>query len=91
MWSLDGPYFVRFAARLMYYQGAVAGKIKYDYSEIDDEGTPVKRDSNVESTKKVTMSEAMGRTGGDDLSALNFESQANDMGDLFERVTVPRT
>lgn len=89
MWNLTGPYFVRFATRLPYYQGAVVGKIKHDFSETDDEGNLVPRDSNVESTKKVKMSEAMGRVSGDDLTALNIESQANDMGDLFERVTVP--
>lgn len=90
MWNLDGPKFVRFASRLMYYSGAVTGKIKVDYAEgADADGNPVKRDENVESTTKMKMSEAMGQVAQDDLSSLNYESQSAGWGDLFDRVSVP--
>ena|ERR1043165_8236301 len=89
MWSLDGPKFVRFASRLPWYEGAVRGKIIRDTTELDENGeTVVKRDPNVEKTTKMKMSEAVGQVVKDDFVAMNQESLASGMGDLFERVTV---
>lgn len=83
--EVDGPKFVRFALRLPYYQGAVMGKIKVDYQEqLDEEENGPAPSKN---TSKVSMSEAMGKYS-DELDALNYESEANMMGSLFERVAV---
>lgn len=92
MWSLDGPYFVRFAARLVWYEGAVRSKIKYDTSEMNEDGQLTLKDPNVESTVKMKMSEAVGKVAteaNDELASLNSDSLSSGMGDLFERVTVP--
>lgn len=88
---LDGPTFIRFACNLIYYAGAVQGKLKSDYSEHNEDGSVTLRaDPKVESTQKVKMSDAMKQYGeSDDLDALNMDSEAAMGGTLFERVTVP--
>jgi len=90
MWELDSSYFVRFASRLPYYSGAVHSKIKTDYQDhLDENGNAVIKDSAVEKTVKMKLSDAISQTVSDDFSALNHESQMSGMGDLFERVSVP--
>lgn len=87
--SLSGPEFVRFARRLVHYEGAVVGQIKMDHMQQDGDGQSVaRRDSNVESTTKIKMSDAMSEIIQDEVAALNYESQQAGWGDLFERVTV---
>lgn len=81
--SLDGPKFVRFASRLVYYAGAVQGKIKLDYQNMEDSGGETTSSDGA----KISMKEAMGRYS-DDLDALNYESEAGMAGTLFERVAV---
>lgn len=88
---MDSQTFVRFAARLPWYEGSVRWQITADTSEMDENGERKPKDSNVESTKKIKMSEAIGQVAQDEFSALNYDSQAAGMGDLFERVTVPGT
>lgn len=88
--ALSGRKFVRFARRLVYYDGAVVKKMQIDYSERTGEGQdPYKAVHNEGPTTKVSMADAMKKYQGDDFDSLNHESQANGMGDLFERVTVP--
>ena len=88
MEDLEGPKFVRFASHLIYYEGAVQGKIKADYQEMQSDGEETSTSSsNSGTTQKMSMSEAMSRYG-DDLDALNYESEANMGGTLFERAVV---
>jgi hypothetical protein len=90
MWSLDGPYFVRFASRLIYYEGAVQGKIKADYAKQEEEAAGVSSSSpEAVSTTKMSMSDAMKKYKADDLDILNRESESSMGGTLFERVSVP--
>ncbi len=77
---------MRFARHLVHYEGAVVSQIKFDHAKLTEEGS---RDINVESTQKMKMSEAIGRTGHDNLDMLNQESLSEGMGGLFERVTAP--
>jgi hypothetical protein len=70
----------------MWYAGAVQGKIKYDYR--DETGTGEQMTVQSEPTQKMSMKDAMGRYG-DNLDALNYESESAMGGTLFERVTVP--
>lgn len=86
MWSLDGPYFVRFASRLMWYTGAVQGKIKYDYR--DEVSGEAEMSVQTEPEQKMSMKSAMSKYG-DNLDAINYESESAMGGTLFERVTVP--
>ncbi len=88
MESLSGLEFVRFARRLIYYEGAVVGQIKRDQAE-REEGGQSPSSADVVSTKTIKMSDAMGQVSGDEFSSLNSESLASGMGNLFERVTVP--
>ncbi len=95
MWELDGRTFVRFAARLVYYAGAVQGKLKADYSTTEEDGSvrmmTADEVGNGPSTK-MSMSDAMKKYGNaDDFDVLNKDSNIDGMGDLFERVTVPAT
>jgi hypothetical protein len=91
--TLSGRKFVKFARRLVYYEGAVVAKMKIDYTEVSSDGQiSVKSPENSGPTQKISMSEAMKKYGGgssDDLDALNFESQSSMGGELFERVKVP--
>lgn len=92
MWELDGLTFVRFASRLIYYAGAVQGKLKYDYSEVQDDGSVRLNANSSGPSKKMSMSEAMKQySTAEDLDALNLESESAMGGTLFERVTVPAT
>ena len=93
MWSLDGPKFVRFASRLPLYEGAVRYQISMDYKDsVDEDGNVIMKDSSVERTSTKKMSDLVKETVKDhvvdSISAMNAESHANGMGDLFERVTV---
>ncbi len=88
MWNLDGPYCVRFASRLIYYQGAVVAKIQHDQKEREESDDPTSYGEKPVSTTKMSMSDAMGKYG-DDLDSLNYESEAAMGGTLFERVTIP--
>lgn len=81
---------MKFARRLIYYDGAVAKKMQIDYREQSENGQiSVQSPENTGPTQKLSMADAMKKYQGDDFDALNHESQANGMGDLFERVTVP--
>jgi hypothetical protein len=91
--ELSGRKFVRFARRLVYYEGAVLKKMQMDYSNQTENGQiSVSSPENTGPTQKMSMSEAMKKykgQGTDDLDALNFESESAMGGTLFERVTVP--
>lgn len=85
--ELGGPDFVRFARHLIYYQGAVAGKMKLDYREANpDSDYPEYTGSS--SSNTIKMSDAVHERGLD-VGMFNAESQMAGMGDLFERVSVP--
>lgn len=90
VYSLDGPFFVRFASRLVYYQGAVTAKIQYDYQQSSENGETSSSSTSEKpvSSTKMSMTQAMGKYG-DELDALNFESEATGGDTLFERVSVP--
>lgn len=85
--TLSGPDFVRFARNLIYYQGAVAGKMKVDYMDSNPDSELFGEQPS--EGKKIRMSDAMAELKGDEFTSLNYESQSNGLGDLFERVTVP--
>lgn len=93
MEDLSGRKFVRFARRLVYYEGAVIKKMQLDYGNQTESGQiSAKSPQNTGPTEKISMSEAMKKykgQGTDDLDALNYESESAMGGTLFERVTVP--
>lgn len=86
MESLSGRKFVRFASRLIYYQGAVVAKMKLDYGP-EAEGDETYTTSP--NSSKMSMSDAMRKYTPDNLDALNRESESAMGGTLFERVSVP--
>jgi hypothetical protein len=92
--SLPGRKFVRFARRLIYYEGAVLKKMQMDYNESSESSTPsAPQTQETGPTTKMSMGEAMKKYNKgthDDLDALNYESQSAMGGTLFERVTVPK-
>lgn len=86
MESLSGRKFVRFASRLIYYQGAVVAKMQRDYGpEAENDETP----QSTSNSSKMSMSDAMKKYTPDNLDALNRESESAMGGTLFERVSVP--
>ena len=84
---------MKFARRLVYYEGAVIKKMQMDYGNQTENGQiSAKSPENTGPTQKVSMSEAMKKysgKGSDDLDAINYESESAMGGTLFERVTVP--
>jgi hypothetical protein len=93
MEALSGRRFVKFARRLVYYEGAVIKKMQMDYGNQTESGQiPTAAPESTGPTQKVSMSEAMKKysgKGSDDLDAINYESESAMGGTLFERVTVP--
>lgn len=97
MESLDGRRFVKFARRLVYYDGAVVKKMQIDYAE-GSESRGNSAPSSPETVEtvgqpvKMSMADAMKKyrgNRGDELDALNYESESAMGGTLFERVSVP--
>lgn len=90
--ALSGRKFVKFARRLIYYEGAVIKKMQIDHQQSEDGPISVQAPENNGPTKKMSMSEAMKKysgEGSDNPDAINFESESAMGGTLFERVTVP--
>lgn len=88
--ELSGPEFVRFARNLIYYEkSAVVAKIRYDQN-LEENGGIASENYSSEPVKKITFSDAMKEYAqADDFDVLNAESRQADMGDLFEKVSVP--
>jgi hypothetical protein len=91
--ELSGRKFVRFARRLIYYDGAVVKKMQIDINEESGSSSSPSQTTQTQGpTTKMSMGEAMKKyrgSGSDDLDALNYESESAMGGTLFERVTVP--
>ncbi len=83
--ELDGPKFLRLAARLIYREGAVKGKIQVDLQEMEENGeSPVPS----KPVNTVKMAEMAGKYS-DELSAIDLENTQAGLDPLFERVSVP--
>lgn len=81
--SLDGPLFISLAERLVFYEGALQGRIKTESSENEPSGTHI-TSSGTEYAPGQTMSMAEALSGDSKLLALNDQSQKDGWGDLFE-------
>lgn len=85
--DLDGPLFVSLAERLPMYEGALQGRIKLDNAIDYESNVDTSSDDSYESPQyapgqSISMSDAV--SGNAQLMALNKESNAAGMGNLFE-------
>lgn len=89
----DGPKFLRLAARLPLYEGAVRKRIEIDMQKEEEKEGSKKfhQDYDDGEPRTMTMREALARSKGNDddvLKALNEDASKSAFGALFEHTKV---
>lgn len=86
---MDGPQFLRLAAKLPFYEGALRKKLQMEAEEKDPEKDREYEDETM--PKTMSMTEALARGKGNHtqvLHALNEDSHRAHAGALFDYSTV---